>query len=248
MNDSKSVLIIEDQPELRITMEYFLGKVGYEVLAAKTGEEGVSLCKEMKPRIVLSDIMLPGMLGYDVCRTLKNDPETQYIPLVFVSSRPQEEIRSKGSDAQGDYYACKPVDPADMAADLYFLFETNFSLTEADQRNLRVIRKLNGKSKSSEASLQAPRESDNFSDPNQQNSANSILDSDPETSSHEGSSGSQEKEKGRSLREIYKLVMMLDEAIANHVEQGTDSKTLAEDLSKRVNAVLEFIEMSDRNS
>ncbi len=142
MSKSKSLLIIEDDPDLRMTLEYFLGKIGYQVLTAKTCEEGIEMLANTHPRAILCDIMLPGMDGYEACEKIKGDPATQDIQIIFISARDGSEIQRKGAEVGADYYISKPVDPNDVGADLYYLFEQDFHLAPGDAKKLRSARKI----------------------------------------------------------------------------------------------------------
>lgn len=142
MSGSKSLLIIEDDPDLRLTLEYFLGKIGYQVLSARNCEEGLKVLSEKRPRAVLCDIMLPGMSGYDACEKIKGDPALKDTALILISAREASEIEKKGSEAGADFYINKPVDPNDVGADLYYLFEQNFHLNSDALHRLRVTHKV----------------------------------------------------------------------------------------------------------
>jgi len=142
MPKSKSLLIIEDDPDLRMTLEYFLGKIGYEVLSAKNCEEGLKKLAEKHPRAVLCDIMLPGTDGYEACKKIKADPTTRDTKVIFISARDSSEIERKGAEAGADYYISKPVDPNDVGADLYYLFEQDFHLGEGDRAKLRTTKEI----------------------------------------------------------------------------------------------------------
>lgn len=139
---SKSLLIVEDDPDLRMTLEFFLGRIGYEVLTAKNSEDGLKICMEKLPRAVLCDIALPGMDGYEACAKIKGDPVTQDIAVIFITAKPAAEVLDKGAKACADYFISKPVDPNDVGADLYVLFEKDFQLSENDIRNLRVTKRV----------------------------------------------------------------------------------------------------------
>ncbi|MCA9415432.1 MAG: response regulator [Candidatus Omnitrophica bacterium] len=148
MDKSKNLLIIEDDPDLRMTLEYFLGKIGYQVLAAKNCESGLKILREQHPRAVICDIMLPGMDGYEACRTIKEDPSTEGTAVIFISARDGAEIERKGAEVGADFYISKPVDPSDVGADLYFLFDQDFHLTPENARKLRVTKRIPAKSAS----------------------------------------------------------------------------------------------------
>lgn len=103
------VLVVDDIPanvkvlEARLTAEYF------DVSTAMSGEEALAKCAQMPPDIVLLDVMMPGMDGFEVCRRLKTDPRTAHIPVVMVTALDQTADRIKGLEAGADDFLTKPV-------------------------------------------------------------------------------------------------------------------------------------------
>ena len=156
MSGSRSLLILEDDPDLRMTLEYFLGKVGYDVVTAKNCEEGLKVCLEDRPRAVLCDIMMPGMNGYDFCSKIKGEPVTRYLTkVIFMSARPESEVMLKGPQVCADFFVEKPVDPNDIGADLYILFEEDFDPPAEALSRLRVTRKIPTRKESMTPSYQS---------------------------------------------------------------------------------------------
>jgi two-component system phosphate regulon response regulator PhoB len=102
------ILVIEDEPALLKVLDYNLQKAGHEVLLAPRGEEGLRLCRERKPDIVLLDLMLPDVQGNEVCRMLKQWPETRDIPVMIVSARGDEVDRIVGFELGAVDYVVKP--------------------------------------------------------------------------------------------------------------------------------------------
>ncbi|OVE74369.1 hypothetical protein BVX93_00125 [bacterium B13(2017)] len=106
----KTILIIEDVKTQRDIYSYNIKKAGYEVLIAKTGEEGLETAKAQKPDLILLDIMLPGINGFDVCKQLKKLPETKDIPIFISSAKSQEKDLTEGIEAGAIHYMVKPLD------------------------------------------------------------------------------------------------------------------------------------------
>lgn len=143
MSGSRTLLIIEDDRALSATLELLLGKIGYSVLTAENGAQGIKLWEEEHPRAVLLDIKLPDMDGYEVCRQIKKNPARRYTTAVlFLSACDEGEIRTKGQAVCADYYIKKPVDPNDVGVDLYSLFEQGFNLEPSDIYRLRVTKQV----------------------------------------------------------------------------------------------------------
>ncbi len=112
----ESILIIEDEPDIRELMEYNLVREGYRVLQADDGEEGMALCKEKAPDLVILDLMLPGVDGIEICRRFKSDPVTQSIPVIMVTAKSEEADVVLGLSMGADDYVTKPFGPKALVA------------------------------------------------------------------------------------------------------------------------------------
>ncbi len=96
----KAILLVEDSKFLRLANERSLSKAGYKVVSAGDGDEALRIAREMKPDLILLDMMLPKMSGPDVLKALKKDPLTSSVPVVVLSSLPQcNELTLKGAGA-----------------------------------------------------------------------------------------------------------------------------------------------------
>src|SRR5947209_19403838 len=110
------VLVVDDIPsnikllEARLAAEYF------EVVSASNGQDALARIAEQEPDIVLLDVMMPGMDGFEVCRRIKNNPKTAHIPVVMVTALDQTSDRVAGLDAGADDFLTKPVDDAALFA------------------------------------------------------------------------------------------------------------------------------------
>ena len=102
------ILVVEDEPDLRQVLAYNLRDAGHEVLLAADGPRGLALATESAIDVVLLDIMLPGMSGLEVCRTLKGNPRTREIPVIMVTARGEEIDRVVGFELGADDYVVKP--------------------------------------------------------------------------------------------------------------------------------------------
>jgi CheY-like chemotaxis protein len=109
------VLIVDDNEAFRRLNAEFLKMDGHQVLMARSGRETVDLVRQERPDIVLLDIMMPGIDGYEVCRQIKNDPDIQDTMVVMVTALPESE-RFKSYQAGADGYVTKPISPRDMRA------------------------------------------------------------------------------------------------------------------------------------
>ena len=105
------VLIIEDDPDTVRLVELYLARDGHKVLAATDGLEGLRLAREAKPDLIVLDLMLPGMDGMEICRTLR---EESMVPIVMLTARVEEKDRLVGLDLGADDYVSKPFSPKEL--------------------------------------------------------------------------------------------------------------------------------------
>jgi len=102
------ILVIEDETDIQQILDYNLREKGHKVYIAGTGEEGLRIAKEKRPDLVLLDLMLPGMPGTEVCKTLKADPATKSIQVVMLTAKGEEIDRVVGFELGADDYVVKP--------------------------------------------------------------------------------------------------------------------------------------------
>ncbi len=110
----KKLLIVEDERQIRESLKDFFHLQGYDVLAAGTGDAGLSMGLSDKPDLILLDIMLPGMHGYDVCRNLREDG--YFGPVLFLTAKGEEVDKLTGFDVGGDDYVTKPFSLLELHA------------------------------------------------------------------------------------------------------------------------------------
>ncbi len=108
------IVIAEDEPDIRDLITFTLRFAGFEVIAGANGEEGYELAKREKPDLVMMDVRMPRMTGYEACRKIKADPEIAHIPVIFLSAKGQESEIQTGLEAGADDYLLKPFAPGDL--------------------------------------------------------------------------------------------------------------------------------------
>ncbi len=108
-----TILIVEDDPNTLEIVELYLRRDGHRVIKSQDGIEGLRLAREARPDLVVLDLMLPGMDGMEVCRTLRGESE---VPVVMLTARVEEEDRLAGLDLGADDYLTKPFSPRELAA------------------------------------------------------------------------------------------------------------------------------------
>jgi CheY-like chemotaxis protein len=105
------ILIAEDERDIRDLIAFTLKFAGYDIVTASNGEEAVQLTKQELPDLVITDVRMPKMTGYEACKQIKADPATQHIPVVFLSAKGQEAEVQTGLDSGADEYLLKPFAP-----------------------------------------------------------------------------------------------------------------------------------------
>jgi len=110
------ILIIEDDRAIVEMLEYNFEQAGYETVSALDGEQGVALAGKERPDVIILDIMLPIIDGFQVCRMLKNDNAVAHIPIIILSAKSQETDKVVGLELGADDYVTKPFSPRELIA------------------------------------------------------------------------------------------------------------------------------------
>jgi two-component system cell cycle response regulator DivK len=110
----RRILVIEDHEENRRILRDLLTSAGYEMIEAVTGEEGVTLAETQRPDLILMDIQLPGLDGYEATRRIKGNPALRRIPIIAVTSYALSGDDVKAREAGCDAYVAKPFSPREM--------------------------------------------------------------------------------------------------------------------------------------
>lgn len=113
-----TVLIVEDNEDNRIIYRTFLEHHGYVVLEATDGEAGVRTAREHRPDLVLMDISMPVLNGYEATKLLKSDPVTAGIPVIALTAHAMAEDRARAAEAGCDAYLAKPAEPRQVLAEV----------------------------------------------------------------------------------------------------------------------------------
>jgi two-component system alkaline phosphatase synthesis response regulator PhoP len=114
---SKKVLIVDDEPHIRLLLEQTLDPLadeGVEIITASNGREALELVEEERPQLVLLDVMMPLVNGFDVCRTIKRSDELKDIFVMMLTAKGQEFDRATGAEVGADVYVTKPFDPDEV--------------------------------------------------------------------------------------------------------------------------------------
>ncbi len=105
------IVIIDDEEDIREILQYNLSKEGFEVFSAANGKEGIQICIEEKPTLVILDVMMPGMDGVEVCEVLRKTVGLEQVLICFLTARGEDYSQIAGLDAGADDYISKPIKP-----------------------------------------------------------------------------------------------------------------------------------------
>ena len=108
------ILIAEDEPDIRSLVAFTLKFAGHTVVDVSNGADAVTTAKAEQPDLILMDVRMPRMTGYEACQAMKADPATAAIPVVFLSAKGQESEIRDGLDAGASEYLLKPFSPMEL--------------------------------------------------------------------------------------------------------------------------------------
>jgi len=113
---AKRVLIADDEPNIIASLEFLMEQAGFEVRLAANGKEALALVASFGPDLVILDVMMPEMNGYEVCQRLKSDPATRAVKVVMLSAKGREVEVAKGLELGADAYVTKPFSTRELVA------------------------------------------------------------------------------------------------------------------------------------
>ncbi len=102
------VLIVDDEPNILMSLEFLMKKKGYEVFIARDGKEALEIVEKVVPDVMILDIMMPEVDGYEVCQQIKSNDNTRHIRVIFLSAKTKDEEIKKGYELGADLYLTKP--------------------------------------------------------------------------------------------------------------------------------------------
>ena len=105
---NKKVLLVDDEPNILLSLDFLMKKNGFEVFIARNGEEALQIAHHEQPAVIVLDVMMPKVDGYEVCQQVKTSPELTDTRVIFLSAKSKEIDRQKGYAAGADIYMAKP--------------------------------------------------------------------------------------------------------------------------------------------
>lgn len=134
---NECILIVDDDPTTLKMLCTSVQKAGYRVLASETGEDALAVAKEEKPDMMVLDLVLPGKGGLDVCRVLRDEPETANLPIIMVTALSEQSDKIYGLEVGADDYMVKPVDVPELLARIRALFRRQMRKQESGSAETR---------------------------------------------------------------------------------------------------------------
>jgi len=110
------VLVVEDDPDIAALLRLHLSRAGFAIAMLDSGVSAVQVVRDRRPALVLLDLMLPGLDGFEVCRALRADPRTAGVPIIMLTARAEESDRVMGLELGADDYVTKPFSPKEVVA------------------------------------------------------------------------------------------------------------------------------------
>ncbi|MFC1879889.1 response regulator transcription factor [Thermodesulfobacteriota bacterium] len=125
----KEILIVDDEPSIVVPIQFLMEQQGYSVLVAENGEDALDVIYKYKPDLILLDIMLPRIDGYEVCEIVRLNPEYRGIKIIFLTAKGREVEIAKGLSLGADAYITKPFSNTELIAKVKELLENSNETT-----------------------------------------------------------------------------------------------------------------------
>jgi two-component system phosphate regulon response regulator PhoB len=134
----ETILVVDDEADILELVRYNLGKEGFQVVLAASGEEALKSARSQPPDLVVLDLMLPGVSGMDVARLLKQDPKTAKIPVLMLTAKGEEADVVAGLEIGADDYVTKPFSPKVLVARVRAVLRRNSQEEASETAALRI--------------------------------------------------------------------------------------------------------------
>ncbi|KAF5431344.1 two-component system, OmpR family, phosphate regulon response regulator PhoB [Candidatus Methanophagaceae archaeon] len=134
------ILVVDDEKDILDLVEYNLKQNGYKVSCVATGEEALEAARSFNPDLILLDLMLPGVDGFDVCKDLKSQPETSEIPVIMLTAKSEDIDVVTGLELGADDYITKPFSPRVLVARVRAILRNKNKSSEMEKSSRKLIR------------------------------------------------------------------------------------------------------------
>src|SRR5262245_176677 len=125
MDANKTILIVDDHTSTRKVLEGLLAGQGYDLYFAADGPEGLAQAMALTPDVMLLDVMMPGMDGFEVCRRLRAEPRLAEVPVIMITALDDRKSRLRGFEAGADDFISKPFDPLELRTRVQTIAQLN---------------------------------------------------------------------------------------------------------------------------
>lgn len=130
---SKKILIVDDDLDIQMLLEYGLKKAGYQIFIANNGHQALKIIRKVKPDLIISDVNMPKLNGFELCQKLREDFDTKLIPIILLTSNSQIQDKLRGFKVGADDYINKPFHLSEILARVHSLLKRRDSFNlEAD--------------------------------------------------------------------------------------------------------------------
>ena len=116
MEDKHTILVVDDEPTIRLGLSVSLGRSGYKVILAENGDDGYIKARKTRPDLIISDVMMPAMSGFEMKKLINEDPQLVNVPFIFLTARAEDEDRVAGIRDGADDYITKPFNTEELLA------------------------------------------------------------------------------------------------------------------------------------
>lgn len=123
MSEVKKILVVDDDPYILMSLEFLMKKNGYDVMVARNGIEALEIVEKQIPHIILLDIMMPDVDGYEICKHIKKSKTLSNCKIVFMSAKTKEADIKKGYDLGASLYIKKPFSTRELVKEIASLFK-----------------------------------------------------------------------------------------------------------------------------
>ncbi len=134
----ENILVIEDEEDILELISFNLGKEGYRVVGATSGEQGLKAARANVPGLIVLDLMLPGIDGLEICKVLKNDSKTQHVPVIMLTAKSEESDVITGLEVGADDYITKPFSPKILIARIRSLLRRRARETDKSTSTIKA--------------------------------------------------------------------------------------------------------------
>ncbi len=139
-NSSHKILLVDDEPDVLEFLGYNLKKAGYQVYSTQNGKDAIEKAKEIKPHLILLDVMMPGMDGIETCEQMRQDNDLQSTVIAFLTARGEDYSQIAGFEAGGDDYITKPIKPKVLLSRIKALLKRYKEKAEVEETEETIIK------------------------------------------------------------------------------------------------------------